>query len=67
MRDDVGQQGLQAAEQRLAPTGGQHAPAPRVEVGQEGQDEELTADPNSADMSRRCAVEVARSKGRSSR
>ena len=40
--DDVGQQRLQAAEQRLAPAGGHPASATRVEVAQPGQDEEMT-------------------------
>ena len=41
MRDDVGH----AAEQRLAPTGGQQASATRVEVAHKGQDEEMTEVP----------------------
>ena len=39
MNDEVGQQRLYAAEQRVSPAGEQQSVATRVEVAQEGQDE----------------------------
>ena len=43
VNDDMGQQRLQEAEQRLAPTGGQLACSPRVDPALEEQDVEMTA------------------------
>ena len=77
LSDDVGQQRLHAAEQRPAPTEGQQASVTRVEVTQEGQDEEMTealaassawsVRPRSAEMSSRnggrFTVEEARIRG----
>ena len=59
LNDDVGQQWLHATEQRLAPTGGQQASARRVEVAQEGQDEEMTE----AAASSAWRVDVSSSRG----
>ena len=42
MHGDMGQQRLQAAEQRRVVTGTQTTDVPRVEVAQEGQDVDMT-------------------------
>ena len=61
MNDDVGQQRLRAAEQRIAPAG-QQAVATRDEAAQEGQGEEMTEAPaaSSARSVGRLTVEKAR-------
>ena len=74
MNDDVGQQRLHAAEQRVSPAGEQPSVATRVEAAQEGPDEAMR-EASAASSARNvrhngccCTVEKARiGKGRSVR